>query len=302
MDEALLRPGRFDLHATIPNPGPKAREQVLSIHARKINVAADVDFALIARGTPGFSGADLANLLNEGAIRAAKDGRTEVTAKDIDDSKDTKLLGGDVPAEKVLDEAEQAIVAVHESGHAIISLLEGDHDPIHKGTVVPRGRSLGVVVSAPTRDRALLSKRYLKARLTLMMGGRAAEELKFGADMITSGAVADIEEATRIARIMVSKYGFGLKISTRDPNSSAAFGMSEKSKEDVDAEVENLVQEALSRAMEIMSANRPALDALSSRFLRDETLNGEEIRSIVFEAIKTSTPVSVDNLNIKAVA
>jgi cell division protease FtsH len=120
--------------------------------------------------------------------------------------------------------------------------------------------------------------------------------------MITSGAVADIEEATRIARIMVSKYGFGQKISTRDPNSSASFGMSEKSKEDVDAEVENLVQEALSRAMEIMSANRPALDALSARFLRDETLDGEEIRSIVFEAIQTSTPISVDNLNVKEVA
>ena len=177
---------------------------------------------------------------------------------------------------------------MHESGHAIVSLLEVGFDPIHKGSVVPRGRALGMVVSTPVRDRALLSKSYLMSKLVVLMGGRAAEEVKFGGDLITSGAVSDIEEATRIARAMVARMGMGDRISNRVPGSDAAVGLSQKSMEQVDAEVETFVKGALDRAREILTANVGALDALSARFQEEQTLSGDEIRSVVFAAIESA--------------
>lgn len=293
LDEALLRPGRFDLQVTVPPPGLRAREAILRVHAKKVKLAPDVDLRAVARSTPGFSGADLAHLINEAAIRTAKRGGAEVTDHDIEEAKDVKLLGGETQKENILDETEAETVAVHESGHAIVSLLEEGFDPIHKGSVTPRGRALGVVVSTPLRDRALLSKSYLMSKLVVLMGGRAAEEVKFGGDLITSGAVSDIEEATKIARAMVSRMGMGSRISNRVPGSDAAVGLSQKSMEQVDAEVEAFVKGALDRAIEVLSANVGALDALSARFREDQTLSGDEIRSVVraaIEAAKETTP------------
>ncbi|MGO4815871.1 cell division protein FtsH, partial [Cupriavidus sp. 2MCAB6] len=222
----------FDLHITVPAPDQMARERILLVSARDVEIAADVDFATVARGTPGFSGADLATLVNEAALRAGKRGDHQVRMADFEDARDAKLLGGDQRHGLMIDPGEMETIIVHEAGHALANVLQPECDPIHKGTVAPRGRSLGHIAMLPLKDRVLLRKSKLKAELIVTMAGRAAEEIKFGDDAITSGAAADIHEATKIARDMITRFGMGSTMASRVDGGSAfsARPISENSK------------------------------------------------------------------------
>ena len=206
LDPALLRPGRFDRQVVVPNPDVKGREEILKVHVRKVPLAKDVNLAVVARGTPGFSGADLANLVNEAALLAARRNKRKVTSKDFDDAKDKVLMGNERKS-MAMDEQEKKLTAYHEAGHAICSLNVEETDPIHKATIVPRGRALGMVQQLPEKDQYSYSRAKMLSRLIICMGGRAAEELKFGRDKVTSGASSDIAAATKLARSMVTEWG-----------------------------------------------------------------------------------------------
>ena len=211
LDPALLRPGRFDRQVTVTNPDIKGREDILKVHTRKVPLAKDVNLSVIARGTPGFSGADLANLVNEAALLAARKNKNKVTSKDFDDAKD-KVLMGNERRSMAMDEAEKKLTAYHEAGHAICSLFVPDTDPIHKATIIPRGRALGMVQQLPEKDQYSYSRSKMLSRLIILMGGRVAEELKFGYDKVTSGASSDIAAATNLARSMVTEWGMSDKL------------------------------------------------------------------------------------------
>ncbi|MEM9263631.1 MAG: ATP-dependent zinc metalloprotease FtsH, partial [Pseudomonadota bacterium] len=199
LDPALLRPGRFDRQVVVPNPDVMGREKILNVHAKKVPLAPDVDLRTFARGTPGFSGADLANLVNEAALLAARRGKRYVTSKEFDDSKDKVLMGAERRS-MVMTEEEKALTAYHEAGHALVGMAVPGNDPVHKATIIPRGRALGMVQYLPERDSYSISLQQMKARIAMAMGGRVAEELKFGMEKVTSGAQQDIEQATKIAR------------------------------------------------------------------------------------------------------
>ena len=207
LDPALLRPGRFDRQVVVPNPDILGREQILKVHMRKVQVAADVEARVIARGTPGFSGADLANLVNEAALLAARAGKRLVTMHDFEAAKDKVLMGVERRS-MVMSEDEKRLTAYHEAGHALVGLHVPKHDPLHKVTIIPRGRALGLTMSLPERDRHSYSKLELESKLAVLFGGRIAEELVFGADNVTTGAGNDIRQATEMARRMVTEFGF----------------------------------------------------------------------------------------------
>jgi cell division protease FtsH len=211
LDPALLRPGRFDRQVVVPNPDILGREQILKVHMRKVPLAPDADARVIARGTPGFSGADLANLVNEAALLAARAGRRVVTMFDFEAAKDKVLMGTERRSMVMTDE-EKRLTAYHEAGHALVGLRVPKHDPLHKVTIIPRGRALGVTMSLPERDRYSYSKVELESRLAVMFGGRVAEELVFGMDNVTTGAGNDIKQATEMARRMVTEFGFSDKL------------------------------------------------------------------------------------------
>src|SRR3954453_14864959 len=258
LDPALLRPGRFDRQVVVPNPDVVGREQILKVHVRNVPLAPNVDLKVIARGTPGFSGADLANLVNEAALMAARRNKLLVTMQEFEDAKDKVMMGAERRSTAMSDE-EKKLTAFHEAGHAILALNVPSADPLHKATIIPRGRALGMVMQLPEGDRYSMSYKYMVSRLAIMMGGRVAEEFKFGKENITSGASSDIEQATKLARAMVTRWGFSDKLGhvAYGDNQQEVFlghsvartqNISEETAQIIDGEVRRLIDEAYSTA------------------------------------------------------
>lgn len=291
LDPALLRPGRFDRQVTVTNPDIKGREDILKVHTRKVPLAKDVNLSVIARGTPGFSGADLANLVNEAALLAARKNKNKVTSKDFDDAKD-KVLMGNERRSMAMDEAEKKLTAYHEAGHAICSLFVPDTDPIHKATIIPRGRALGMVQQLPEKDQYSYSRSKMLSRLIILMGGRVAEELKFGYDKVTSGASSDIAAATNLARSMVTEWGMSDKLGPvlYAENSGEVFlgksvtqnkNMSEDTARLVDAEIKRLVTESYEGAQQLLKEKNKEWETLAQALMEYETLTGDEIKQVL---------------------
>ena len=291
LDPALLRPGRFDRQITVPNPDIIGREKILKVHVRKVPLAPDVDLKVVARGTPGFSGADLMNLVNEAALLAARRSKRLVTAAEFDDARDKVLMG----AERrtfVMSEEEKKITAYHEAGHALVALNTPASDPIHKATVIPRGRALGMVQSLPERDQVSYSYEQLTSKLAMAMGGRVAEELIFGDDKVTAGAQSDIAQVTKIARAMVTQWGFSKELGTvaYGENQEEVFlghsvarqqNVSEETARIIDAEVKRLIDEGYNTARRILTEKADDLEALAQGLLEFETLSGDEIKELL---------------------
>lgn len=291
LDPALLRPGRFDRQVTVTNPDKKGREEILKVHVKKVPLAKDVNLSVIARGTPGFSGADLANLVNEAALLAARKNKNKVTSKDFDEAKDKVLMGAERKS-MAMDEDEKKLTAYHEAGHAICSLFVEETDPIHKATIIPRGRALGMVQQLPEKDQYSYSKTKMLSRLIIMMGGRVAEEMKFGPKKITSGASSDIAAATNLARSMVTEWGMSDKLGPvlYAENTGEVFlgksvtqsrNMSEETAKLVDAEIKRLVSEAYEGAKQLLGEHKTDWEKLAEALIEFETLSGEEIKDLL---------------------
>jgi cell division protease FtsH len=291
LDPALLRPGRFDRQVTVPNPDILGREKILKVHLRKVPLAPDVDARVIARGTPGFSGADLANLVNEGALLAARKDRRVVTMEDLEDSKDKVLMGTERRSMVMTDE-EKKLTAYHEAGHTLVGLHSPKHDPLHKVTIIPRGRALGVTMSLPERDRYGYSIVELKSKLAQLYGGRVAEELIFGPENVTTGASQDIQTATGMARRMVTAYGMSEKLGplTYGENEEEVFlghsvtqrkNVSDATAKLIDEEIRKLIEEAESNARGILSEHLDELHVVAKALLEYETLTGDEVDSLL---------------------
>jgi cell division protease FtsH len=287
LDPALLRPGRFDRQIVVPNPDVIGRERILKVHVRKVPLAPDVDLKIVARGTPGFSGADLMNLVNEAALLAARRGKRIVTMVEFEDAKDKIMMGAERRT-LVMTEQEKILTAYHEGGHAIVALNVPATDPVHKATIIPRGRALGMVMQLPERDKLSMSYEQMTSRLAVLMGGRVSEEIVFGKDKVTSGAQSDIEAATKLARAMVTRWGFSDELGTvmYGENQEEVFlgysmgrqqNISEATSQKIDAEVRRLVEAGLSDATRIITEKRNDLETLAKGLLEYETLTGEEI-------------------------
>lgn len=289
LDPALLRPGRFDRQVQVTNPDIKGREKILGVHARRVPLAADVDLRVIARGTPGFSGADLANLVNEAALMAARTGKRFVTMMDFENAKDRVMMGAERRS-MVMSDDERKLTAYHEAGHAVVGLNVPQHDPIHKATIIPRGRALGLVLSLPERDQLSVTMTKYKSMIAMAMGGKVAEELVFGPDQVTSGASSDIQQVSRIARAMVTKFGMSEKLGNIDyANEQFSYlgpqgggvNASPDTQELIDAEVRRLVDEGYETAKRILTEQREDLDRLALGLLEYETLTGKEITRVI---------------------
>ena len=287
LDPALLRPGRFDRQVVVPNPDILGREKILKIHMRKVPLAPDVEPRIIARGTPGFSGADLANLVNEAALLAARKGRRLVTMAEFETSKDKVMMGAERRS-MVMSDEEKKLTAYHEAGHALVATNIEASDPIHKATIIPRGRALGMVMRLPESDRISQSREKLEGDIAVAMGGRIAEELIFGAGKVTSGAAQDIEMATRMARVMVTKFGMSDALGplAYGENEEEIFlghsvartqNISEKTAEKIDAEMRRIVEEGYATASKILKTGIDDLHVLAKGLLEYETLSGAEI-------------------------
>ena len=287
LDPALLRPGRFDRQVVVPNPDVVGREQILKVHVRKVPLAPDINLKTIARGTPGFSGADLMNLVNEAALTAARRNKRMVTQAEFEEAKDKVMMGAERKS-LVMTEEEKLLTAYHEGGHAIVGLNVVATDPIHKATIIPRGRALGMVMQLPERDKLSMSLEQMTSRLAIMMGGRVAEELIFGREKVTSGAASDIEQATRLARMMVTRWGLSEELGTVSygENQDEVFlGMSvsrtqnasEATVQKIDSEIRRLVEEGYKEATRILTEKHGDLEALAKGLLEFETLSGDEI-------------------------
>jgi cell division protease FtsH len=290
LDPALLRPGRFDREITIANPDVLGREQILKVHARGVPLAADVELAAVARGTPGFSGAELMNLVNEAALLAARRGRNEVGWLDFEDAKDTVMMGAERRTH-VMSEEERRLTAYREGGRAIVALNVPAADPLHKVTIVQRGRTTGVVTQLAETEQSALTLEQMTARLAILMGGRAAEELVFGRNKVTSGTAGDIEEATKSARLMVTRYGLSEvlgPVAYGENRDEVFLGHSVARQENIGAhtaeviaaEVRKLIDAAVLRAREILSARRKELDTLAEALMRHETLSGRQVSEL----------------------
>ncbi|GAB3128091.1 ATP-dependent zinc metalloprotease FtsH [Novispirillum itersonii] len=291
LDPALLRPGRFDRQVVVPNPDVGGREKILKVHTRKTPLGPDVDVRVIARGTPGFSGADLSNLVNEAALLAARKGKRVVSQSDFEEAKDKVLMGAERRS-MVMTEDEKKLTAYHEGGHALVTLHSPDYDPIHKATIVPRGRALGLVQSLPERDRYSANRAYLESFLAIAMAGRIAEEVVFGADKVTSGAAQDIKMATDRARRMVTEWGMSESlgpIAYGEPEGEVFLGhsvtthknISEQTAREVDLEIRRLVEKGYKRAYDIITENRDQLERIAQALLEYETLSGKELRAVM---------------------
>ena len=304
LDPALLRPGRFDRQVTVTNPDKKGREEILKVHVKKVPLAKDVNLSVIARGTPGFSGADLANLVNEAALLAARKNKHKVTSSDFDEAKDKVLMGSERRS-MAMDENEKKLTAYHEAGHAICSLYVESTDPIHKATIIPRGRALGMVQQLPEKDQYSYSRIKMLSRLIIMMGGRVAEELKFGEKNVTSGASSDIAAATNLARSMVTEWGMSEKLGPvlYAENTGEVFlgksvtqskNMSEETARLVDAEIKQLVVDAHDKAYKLLQEKSEEWERLAQALLEYETLTGEEIEQVIKgEKVDKSSEVPV---------
>ena len=291
LDPALLRPGRFDRQVVVPNPDVNGREKILRVHMRKVPLASDVDPKTIARGTPGFSGADLANLVNEAALLAARMGKRVVAMNEFEAAKD-KVMMGTERRSLVMSEAEKRMTAYHEAGHALCAMHEPECDPVHKATIIPRGRALGLVMSLPEGDRYSKSKSKLLSELTMAMGGRAAEEIIFGADKVSNGAAGDIKMATDQARRMITEWGMSDKLGmiAYGDNSQEVFlghsvtqakNVSEATAREIDGEIKSIIDNAYSSARRLLSENVEELHRLARGLLEYETLSGDEIRTVL---------------------
>lgn len=291
LDPALLRPGRFDRQVVVPNPDVVGREKIIRVHMRKVPLAADVDPKTIARGTPGFSGADLANLVNEAALLAARLGKRVVAMAEFEHAKD-KVMMGTERRSLVMSEAEKRMTAYHEAGHALCAMHEPECDPVHKATIIPRGRALGLVMSLPEGDRYSKSKSKLTSELCMAMGGRAAEEIIFGPDKVSNGAAGDIKMATDQARRMITEWGMSDKLGmiAYGDNSQEVFlghsvtqskNVSEETARQIDGEIKSLISRAYEKARRILSENVEELHRLATGLLEYETLSGDELRTVL---------------------
>jgi cell division protease FtsH len=291
LDPALLRPGRFDRQVVVPNPDVAGREKIIRVHMKNVPLAADVDVKTLARGTPGFSGADLANLVNEAALMAARKNRRMVTMQDFEQAKDKVMMGAERRS-MAMNEEEKKLTAYHEGGHAIVALNVPMADPVHKATIVPRGRALGMVMQLPEGDRYSMKYQQMTSRLAIMMGGRVAEEIIFGKENITSGASSDIKAATDLARNMVTRWGYSDVLGTvaYGDNQDEVFlghsvartqNVSEETARLIDSEVKRLVQYGLDEARRILTEKIDDLHTLGKALLEYETLSGEEIAGVL---------------------
>lgn len=288
LDRALLRPGRFDRQVVVPVPDLKGREKILQVHARKVRLGPDVDLRRIARGTPGFSGADLANLVNEAALTAARVGRRSVAMEDFENAKDKVILGSERRSMVMTDEDRKRI-AYHEAGHALVGMNVPQHDPINKATIIPRGMALGVVHSMPERDEVSVTFTKYQSKIAMAMGGSAAEELIFGSTNVSSGAASDIKQATKIARAMVTQFGMSERLGkidySGDSDPQAGFNQGDRTSPEtqklIDSEIRRIVDEGYQRAKAILDERREQLERLASGLLEFETLTGEEIKAVV---------------------
>jgi cell division protease FtsH len=291
LDPALLRPGRFDRQVVVPNPDIGGREKILKVHMRKVPLAPDVDPRVLARGTPGFSGADLANLVNEAALRAARVGKRLVTMADFEYAKDKVLMGTERRSMAMTDE-EKKLTAYHEAGHALVALHVPKTDPLHKVTIIPRGRALGVTMQLPERDHLSHTKLFLESRLAILFGGRIAEEIIFGAENVTTGAASDIQVATQMARGMITAYGMSEKLGRvrYQANEQEVFlghavtqtqNVSEATAQLIDQEVRRLIEEAEGRAKQILTDHLDDLHTIAKALLEYETLSNDEIDQVL---------------------
>ena len=291
LDPALLRPGRFDRQIVVDMPDVKGREQILRVHTRKIPLSTGVNLERIAKGTPGLSGAELSNIVNEAALLAARRNKSAVDMNDLEDAKDKVMLGLERKS-MVLSDEERRLTAYHEAGHALVSLKIPGLDPLHKVTIVPRGRALGITFSLPEEDRHNYTKQYIHGRLAMAYGGRVAEELVFGPEKVTTGAAQDIQQATEMARRMVTQFGMSDvvgPIAVGDREAEIFLGrevvqrreISDRTAEIVDTELKRILSEAYERARTIISEHRAALDRLASALLERETLDRDEVELVV---------------------
>ncbi|SNR99049.1 MULTISPECIES: ATP-dependent zinc metalloprotease FtsH [unclassified Azospirillum] len=302
LDPALLRPGRFDRQVVVPNPDVLGREKIVKVHMRKVPLAPDVDPKIIARGTPGFSGADLANLVNEAALLAARAGKRVVGMADFEAAKDKVMMGAERRS-MVMSEKERKLTAYHEAGHALVSLMVPEYDPLHKVTIIPRGRALGVTMNLPERDRTNYTKREMESRLAVLFGGRVAEEIIFGPENVTTGAASDIQQATRWARAMVAEYGMSDKLGRvrYNANEQEVFlghsvaqqqNVSEATSQLIDEEIRRLIEEGEVQARTILTTHLQDLHKVSEALLEFETLSGDEVRALLRgeEVVRTDPP------------
>jgi cell division protease FtsH len=290
LDPALLRPGRFDRQIVVDAPDVKGREGILRVHLRKVPLADDVRVDTLAKGMPGMSGADLANVVNEAALLAARRGRDKVMMEDLEAAKDKIMLGAERRS-LVLSESERKLTAYHEAGHAVIALRVPGLDPLHKVTIVPRGRALGITASLPEEDRHSYSRDFLLGQLVMLYGGRAAEEMIFGPEKITTGAGNDIERATSLARRMVTQFGMSEKVgpmAVGDADHEVFLGrelvqrreVSQETARLVDGELKRFLDEAYHRAVQTLQENKDLLESIAEALLERETLDREEIAAL----------------------
>ncbi len=291
LDPALLRPGRFDRQVVVPRPDIIGREKILKVHVRKVPIAPDVDLRVIARGTPGFSGADLANLINEAALLAARRSRRMVTQQEFEDAKDKVMMGAERRS-MVMSDEEKKLTAYHEGGHALVAMHMPASDPVHKATIIPRGRALGMVMRLPESDQLSVTREKMKADMAVAMGGRVAEEIIFGYDKVTSGASSDIKMATNLARAMATQYGMSDKLGplAYGENEEEVFlghsvarsqNLSDETQKLVDEEVHRFVDEGYDKAREILEKHLDELHIIGKGLLEYETLSGKEIRDLL---------------------
>ena len=291
LDPALLRPGRFDRQVVVPRPDIDGREQILSVHMKKVPLAPDVEARVIARGTPGFSGADLANLVNEAALLAARKGKRLVAMQEFEEAKDKVLMWTERKS-MVMTEDEKRMTAYHEAGHAIVALHEPASDPIHKATIIPRGRALGMVMRLPERDSYSYHRDKMYANLAVSMGGRVAEEVIFGYNKVSSGASSDIQYATTLARDMVTRWGMSDALGPlqyAEPEEEVFLGysvnrqrqMSNETAQQIDKEIRRIVEEGYERAKHLLDEHRSELEKLAQALLEYETLSGDEIQKVI---------------------
>ena len=291
LDPALLRPGRFDRQVVVPNPDILGREKILKVHMRKVPLAPDVDPRVIARGTPGFSGADLANLVNEAALLAARKGRRMVTMAELEESKDKVMMGSERRS-MVMTEEERKLTAYHEAGHALVALNAPKHDPLHKVTIIPRGRALGLTMSLPERDRYGYAKVELRSKIAMAFGGRVAEEMVFGPDNVTTGAASDIHQATDLARRMVTEWGMSEKLGPlhySEDEEEVFLGhsvtqrknISDATAKIIDEEIRVIIEDGENFARKVLKEHEDDLHTLAKGLLEYETLSGDDIKILL---------------------
>ena len=306
LDPALLRPGRFDRQVVISNPDILGREKILKVHIKKIKMAPDVNLRTVARGTPGFSGADLANLVNEAALLAARKNKRMVTYNEFEEAKDKVMMGSERRS-MVMTEDEKKLTAYHEAGHAIVTINEKAAHPIHKATIIPRGRALGMVLQLPERDEISQTREQLNAQMAIAMGGRVAEEIIFGDEKVTTGAASDIEQATKRARAMVMKAGLSKELGpmTYGENEEEIFlgrsvarhqHMSEETAKKVDSEIRKIVDKGYERAKKVLNEKIDDLHKLAKALLTYETLTGTEIEDLIN---KNAYPANKEDLKVE---